>query len=286
MLGVRNVGSFALEREVPVSDLVEPEGYALHTFRSMRCRDPTGTDVVAFASKGARRQATGRIIELDSSGQRTLWEGKAVSGVVSDDGLRAFVIDGDRRLSEIDLTSGRARLIRVVREEPDDDLHLSPDGRRLAWYATTNYPKGFLCVVEIGSGRQRTSEVEIGDVAWAADDRIVFGSGTAPHVDVRVFDANLEPMTSWGGWEPEGTLIAVGDRVYGYGNGRIQVASVTVGKPRIMRRFDGPIQHHLVAVPPRAAGEPYSQRGVPVLGIVAAALSLLALVGAAIARRR
>jgi hypothetical protein len=211
-----------------------------------------------------------------------LWEGNAMSGVFSKDGTRAYVIDGLRKLSEVDLASGFAREIRGVREEPDSALELDPDGRRLAWSASIGRAS-VLCVVDLTAGTQRTLESPAYGVAWTSDGRVLLdGDG------IQLFGPDLKPMTSWGGWlvDRAHALLVAGDRLYGYGNGLIQEASSPAGGPRIVRLFDGYVQHHLVAVPAPDRDASASRTGLPSWALVAALLSLTAIAAAMVVRSR
>ncbi|MEX0873852.1 MAG: hypothetical protein WD646_13970 [Actinomycetota bacterium] len=249
-LAVRDLETFDVVREDRIVELDVAAGERSLGPRGVACRDPTAGDVLVFGSSldNGETHQDARLVRVRGGSRFVIWEGAGKAAALPAGGLHAVVATTTRELVKVDIGSGRTEEIGKLPAHPGFELAMSPDEVRVA--GVTGDSGSGVFVADLENGGLRTENVrEMHRAVWAGDDRLVVVPGGRS--EVRVFDASLRSITAWRTW-PGGKPVAVGDALFALEAGRLSTASVLDGQPKLLRVFDAPEMHELVAVPQRA----------------------------------
>jgi hypothetical protein len=266
-LAVRDLETFEVVRETALRELPartvtgrsgEPTEERSLSPRAVSCRSQAGDDAVVFATNvdSGEERTIARIVRVRGSEESVVWEGTGSAAALPADRGSALVGTTTSKLIEVDLASGAVRDLAKIPGVPGLDLALSPDHRRLAALAqneSDDYPDQHAFVADLRTGAVK--DVMVRDkrqMVWISNDRLAAVPGGGDSEEVVVFDAALERVTKWTGWNAA-TTICVNGTLYGAGWGKLTSAPALKGGVKQLRTFDSPEVYELVAVPPRSA---------------------------------
>lgn len=207
--------------------------------QEVRCLDKRGRDVVAVVGDFARddvehREPRSRLVRIRAGRARTIiarhvnHEALGVTHAY----LGTYRAAGSRMgggIIEVSYRSGRARVVRA--KAPSwSDMHLSPDGRRLAIQTAGNV----VAVRDLARADERSTRVrgDVAGIAWLSSDRLVVSRGDKGNV----LTNRLKLVRTVRGWGYTRTVAPLGRRVWwvtdsyvGRNAGRISAVDTRTG---------------------------------------------------------
>lgn len=246
ILAVRDLRSFDVIREQVLVEARYPR------LTDVECLDADATRLFAVEWP---KETVARVHEVTGSEGRVLFEGEA-NDVVLLDGT--FLVNRGREggtLVEIDPVSGDSRVLAQL-PAGTSGVAVSPDGTRFAGFAYGGDRGEPARVVVVDASATpavlHTADLEgpneAGDVVWTEDGLLVYLPGGGDHDVAHVYDAELNEVATFEGWQTARSLVA-GGTVYGVGWGSLYAAGLPGGPAEVLRTFDGPETFALAFVP-------------------------------------